>query len=782
MKRILLFFMVLTSAFTSTWADVVSGKAYALQSKADESLYLNMDQTTTFKSSDMSALFKQVVLSETPSVVLFETSGTGFTITSTQSGEYLDCAKWSVYSSTTDKVWYVSEGTSGLTLSQDNTKLIGFDAIAENAKAYADKGTSNSPYFTKIPYVKVVYNYQLADKTPVGTSISYLKAGDAYPEAGLVGCTIKSEGPSGTVSATDAELVEKTFDITVTVNFNLSETYRLKNVATNHYLTAYNVGTSYKPAATTLDESSDLQKWQLVADGATIALKNVGTDTYIQEITGNTEHAMTSTPFYFAMGQTSPSGRTTAVDGEYCFYTSGSSDPRNYLFEDGSTYTTDVYRILGWIANNKEFWTLEVVTTTTPPTPTTSYTINYVNAADESVLYTTTKEFADGTEPTAAVMGWFGWTQGTQTVSDATKTITVPMTNLLGNRKWRVYTTDGVTNCYMKLASTNPENPTSGTPTPLSLTTKANASMFVFAPNVANEYGPEWSLQDIETEKYLGYDKWDSKAYDVAYNWTVILAEENSFYMYQPGTVDGNVSDKGRGYIGLEKNTDSPSTNYNAIYTNKTYDGANPVGSASDSTDPNTALKFYLEEVISVDVTMHKVGSNYYATACYPFALKTDANNTEAYYVTSRLSEDYLGVEKANVIPAGEAVLLVSTGGTAKLTLTDDAPDAVTNNIMAGTYFEKEITADDYVLGKYNDEVGFWHTSVLTLSAHKGYIPQANLPAASNGMAIRFGNLTAIENIQTGSNSVVYDLQGRRVATPVSGQLYIANGKKYIQK
>lgn len=731
MKRILLFFMVLTSAFTSTWADKVitdlsqisDSKVYTLESSRCFLYYsASSDYLLTSTAKNFTAPAKNS-LDENQQFKFVPTTG-GYYLYSVGAGEYIKASG--------SNGVYGTSGSSVLTISESSV-------ATGNYKWYMELGGNGM-------------NSQNAYQTATGILINSWTTQDA--------------GNTYCITEVEEEVVTKTFAP------DESKTYLIKSLSCNKYLDMANLkgqsdcGASNLIAVTFTDEGTPV-KFTKSGDNWIISYND---DTYL-------EHYFDGIKGWTVVASNSED--TWIINGDVeSFKMSSTSQPGKYCqVEYSSTYSA--YQMFYDKPSGNSFCLVEV--TTTPPTPTTSYTINYVNAADESVLYTTTKEFADGTEPTAAVMGWFGWTQGTQTVSDATKTITVPMTNLLGNRKWRVYTTDGVTKCYMKLASTNPENPTSGTPTPLSLTTQANASMFVFAPNVANEYGPEWSLQDIETEKYLGYDKWDSKAYDVAYNWTVILAEENSFYMYQPGTVDGNVSDKGRGYIGLEKNTDSPSTNYNAIYTNKTYDGANPVGSASDSTDPNTALKFYLQEVTSVDVTMHNVGSNYYATACYPFALKTDAN-TEAYYVTSRLSEDYLGVEKANVIPAGEAVLLVSTGGTAKLTLTDDAPDAVTNNIMAGTYFEKEITADDYVLGKYNDEVGFWHTSVLTLSAHKGYIPQANLPAASNGMAIRFGNLTAIENIQTGSNSVVYDLQGRRVATPVSGQLYIANGKKYIQK
>jgi hypothetical protein len=45
------------------------------------------------------------------------------------------------------------------------------------------------------------------------------------------------------------------------------------------------------------------------------------------------------------------------------------------------------------------------------------------------------------------------------------------------------------------------------------------------------------------------------------------------------------------------------------------------------------------------------------------------------------------------------------------------------------------------------------------------------------------GEPTAIESVVTGnSNSVIYDLSGRRVLSTVKGGLYIQNGKKFIVK
>ena len=92
----------------------------------------------------------------------------------------------------------------------------------------------------------------------------------------------------------------------------------------------------------------------------------------------------------------------------------------------------------------------------------------------------------------------------------------------------------------------------------------------------------------------------------------------------------------------------------------------------------------------------------------------------------------------------------------------------------------------------YNDE--FVIASNGTIPANRGYLViSENLNAGGNGRLtiIIDGETTGLSNVNINDNvndnlnlndNKVYDMQGRPVAHPKSGQLYIRNGKKFIKK
>ena len=47
---------------------------------------------------------------------------------------------------------------------------------------------------------------------------------------------------------------------------------------------------------------------------------------------------------------------------------------------------------------------------------------------------------------------------------------------------------------------------------------------------------------------------------------------------------------------------------------------------------------------------------------------------------------------------------------------------------------------------------------------------------------IELSGIRSIKNEELEKNNAIYDLQGRRVAHPKQGEIYIQNGKKYINK
>ena len=146
-------------------------------------------------------------------------------------------------------------------------------------------------------------------------------------------------------------------------------------------------------------------------------------------------------------------------------------------------------------------------------------------------------------------------------------------------------------------------------------------------------------------------------------------------------------------------------------------------------------------------------------------------------------------LETDKIVNKNNAVILKSTS--ANITLdyqTTDGGNVFTYNQLAGVSDPAGKTAANpsttFVLNKTaTNGVGFYRlTSGKTLGVGKAYLTY------SGSLAPEFfgfdGNTTGIDATLVNSekvNSVVYDLQGRRVAQPTKG-LYIVNGKKVVIK
>ena len=127
------------------------------------------------------------------------------------------------------------------------------------------------------------------------------------------------------------------------------------------------------------------------------------------------------------------------------------------------------------------------------------------------------------------------------------------------------------------------------------------------------------------------------------------------------------------------------------------------------------------------------------------------------------------------------------------------APWPLMGNLMEGTADEAGKTVEwgsVLTLGRRTDDksnlMGFWNFSGTKINQYRAYIPisvitQAGLTRAA-GVAFDFSdideNVTVINaaehsmvNVQ---RSIVFDLQGRRVANPQKGGVYIVNGKKVM--
>ena len=150
-----------------------------------------------------------------------------------------------------------------------------------------------------------------------------------------------------------------------------------------------------------------------------------------------------------------------------------------------------------------------------------------------------------------------------------------------------------------------------------------------------------------------------------------------------------------------------------------------------------------------------------------------------------------------DVIPANTAVILKKTGTTNEYHFyyTSDDADEIESNLLKGSIADRYIQGDAYVLGipegeteacLCKAELNKVNNTSFKNNANKAYLKVA--PGISNVSfySILWGNeeeenTTAIENVETATVNVIYDLSGRRVSEITAPGIYIVNGKKVIK-
>ena len=208
-------------------------------------------------------------------------------------------------------------------------------------------------------------------------------------------------------------------------------------------------------------------------------------------------------------------------------------------------------------------------------------------------------------------------------------------------------------------------------------------------------------------------------------------------------------------------------------------------GSPTDQTHEMAQWTF--EEVTTMNVALNAIGDDYYATLCVPFAYTVSGATA---YTLAKASESALTMtEVTGTVAAGTPVMLVGSSNAATLTIGSSYANAPQGGTaLTGIFFAWDApAANNYFLGRQNGEPGFYKYGggdYLALKANRAYY-QADASASSNGFKLVFADddVTAVASAVNGeavANGQYYDLQGRKVAAPQKGQLYIHNGKKVL--
>lgn len=189
-----------------------------------------------------------------------------------------------------------------------------------------------------------------------------------------------------------------------------------------------------------------------------------------------------------------------------------------------------------------------------------------------------------------------------------------------------------------------------------------------------------------------------------------------------------------------------------------------------------------LEEVASVPVHLNTAG-----LATFVPAYDMVVPNGGEIYVASQYDTAHqriiLSQLEGKVIPADTPVLLYGHASTTiQLTYSDeeDGAPTVSVNAFQGSFAPSAVPAGQE--GRVLKEGEFVKVVPDFVRGMRAFVSAA--PSAGTRTALAFPGVTAVESVKTASEAEapIYDLSGRRVTKPVAGQIYVQNGKKFLQR
>lgn len=190
-----------------------------------------------------------------------------------------------------------------------------------------------------------------------------------------------------------------------------------------------------------------------------------------------------------------------------------------------------------------------------------------------------------------------------------------------------------------------------------------------------------------------------------------------------------------------------------------------------------------LEEVENVPVHLN---ANGLASFCAPYHMEVPAD-VEIYVANSYNATDErinLTQLSGNIIPEGTAVVLKGAAST-KIELTY-AEGNVTVTPPAVNLFKGKATPTQFATGQEVRALKGDEFLVLSTPYVRGFRAyfNASTAGAARATTLAFPGVTAVDRVAAAENAAapIFDLSGRRVEKPVAGQIYVQNGKKFLQR
>lgn len=204
-------------------------------------------------------------------------------------------------------------------------------------------------------------------------------------------------------------------------------------------------------------------------------------------------------------------------------------------------------------------------------------------------------------------------------------------------------------------------------------------------------------------------------------------------------------------------------------------------GSGNKNTG-NALTHLQLEEVKSVPVHLNTAGLATFAPADKMVVPDGVEIYVASQYDTANKRINLTQLE-GKVIPADTPVLL---HGAASTTIQlsnageDDTAPTVSVNAFRGSLAPSAVPAGQE--GRVLKEGEFVKVVPSYVRGMRAFVSAA--PSAGTRTTLAFPGVTAVESVKTASEAQapIYDLSGRRVTNPVAGQIYVQNGKKFLQR
>lgn len=211
-------------------------------------------------------------------------------------------------------------------------------------------------------------------------------------------------------------------------------------------------------------------------------------------------------------------------------------------------------------------------------------------------------------------------------------------------------------------------------------------------------------------------------------------------------------------------------------------DNRNAVDGSGSKNTGNVLTHLQLEEVGSVPVHLNTAGLATFVPA-YDMVVPDGVEIYVASQYDTAHQRINLSQVQGKVIPADTPVLLygpVST--TIQLTYSDeeDGAPTVSTNAFQGSFTPSAVPAGQE--GRVLNGGEFVTVNPPFVRGMRAFVSAAS--SAGTRTALAFPGVTAVESVKTASEAEapIYDLSGRRVTKPVAGQIYVQNGKKFLQR